>query len=228
MEDTYNIIPLGENCIIAEALKDLDLRKCSYPFDWITHKNYYTNTNIMYNCNVIEKLMSDKFEITDFLGNTFSKLHNNIWFPHDNESDVFDKYTRRFQRLRDDISTKTNVFVLLTRHFVIDENAFDKIILQILSYNKNNKIIFIHGSQHKYLDNVKYQNIVTHQHILYDITKSTPAMEYDYFYFRPMVKKYLYDVFVNLGFSAKKDDKLFRITYEEPKKRMQKKSLFFG
>ena len=65
--DKYNIIPMGDNCIVAETLRDIGLRKCSYPFDWISHMNYFTATNINYNFEIVEKLIHGKFLVKDFL-----------------------------------------------------------------------------------------------------------------------------------------------------------------
>jgi hypothetical protein len=214
--EQYNIIPLGDNCIIAESLKQLNIRKNSYPFDWITHIKYFSNTNIMYNFEILDKLMNGKFDIKDFLGNAFingSKFNNNnIWFPHDNEEnidEIYNKYKRRFERLHNDILTKENIFVLLTRHYIIDEKDFDKIVSQILSYNNANKIVFICGSKHNYLHNIKYKNVLAYQHIYYDIKKISNEMEYDTNYYRPMVRKYLYNLFLQLGFPVEKNDKMF-------------------
>ena len=43
----YNIIPIGDHCAISIILKDLNLRKCSYPFDWITKVDHLYDTNII-------------------------------------------------------------------------------------------------------------------------------------------------------------------------------------
>ena len=32
----YNIIPIGDHCSISIILQELNLRKQSYPFDWVT------------------------------------------------------------------------------------------------------------------------------------------------------------------------------------------------
>ena len=202
--EKYNIIPMGDNCIIAEVLKDLGIRKCSYPFDWITHVNYFKATNISYNFEIVEKLMQDNFNINDFLGNAFTngtKIYNNIWFPHDNEEnkeETMNKYKRRFERLREDIANKKNIFIFLTRHYVIKEPAFDKIVEQILSYNKDNKIIYIYGSAHDYMHKQKYKVSVAYQYLFYDVKKLTRDMKYDYEYYRPVVKTYISELFAKL------------------------------
>ena len=202
--DEYNIISMGDNCMVAEILKDLGMRKCSYPFDWITHVHYFTATNINYNFEMVDKLMQGNFDVNDFLGNALTsnpQCYNNIWFPHENEETVeetVNKYKRRFQRLREDISSKKNIFIFLTRHYVMEESAFDKIVEQVLSYNKNNKIIYIYGSAHDYMHKQKYKVCVAYQHLFYDVSKLTPAMEYDYNYYRPLVKTYISELFAFL------------------------------
>ena len=47
----YNIIPIGDHCAISIILKDLNLRKYSYPFDWITKVDHLYDTNIIYKWN---------------------------------------------------------------------------------------------------------------------------------------------------------------------------------
>ena len=200
----YNLIPMGDNCIVAEALRDLGLRQCSYPFDWISHVNYFTATNILYNFETVDKLMKNTFRLRDFLGDALqnkNKSYKNIWFPHDDETS-FEKYQRRFARLRADISSKKNIFIFLTRHYVMEEAAFDKIVAQVLSYNPDNKIVFIFGSAHRYLQKDKYKKCVAYQHLEYDVSKLNKEMEYDYNHYRPAVKNYLATLFAQIGYST--------------------------
>lgn len=201
--DEYNIIPMGDNCIVAETLKDLGLRKCSYPFDWISHVKYFTATNINYNFEIVEKLIQGTFLVKDFVGITqTNRVHKNIWFPHDNEATVeetMNKYERRFERLRADIVGKKNIFVFLTRHYIMEESAFDKIVAQVLSYNRENKIVYMYGSNHPYMHKAKYKMCVAYQHLEYDMSKLTPGMEYEYEYYRPWVKNYLSNLCKHIG-----------------------------
>lgn len=201
MQD-FNLIPMGDNCIIAETLKALNLRKCSYPFDWVSHKKYYSATNVMYNFSILDKLMSNTFDLQrDYLG-FGEKVHNNIWFPHDDEpcfADRVDKYNRRFARLQTNVATSRNIFIFLTRHYVIPEPEFVKIVTQVTKYNPDNKIIYICGSPHPYLHKPKYRKSVAFQYLHYDLTKVTSDMTYDTQYYRPLVKQYLNNLFASIG-----------------------------
>lgn len=198
----YNIIPMGDNCIIAEALKALNVRKCSYPFDWVSHKSYYRATNIMYNFNILDKLISDTFELQrDYIGNG-ENVYNNIWFPHDNETNLEDrinKYNRRFARLKNNVINSNNIFIFLTRQYVIPETEFAKIVKQVTSYNSENKIIFICGSPHPYLHKPIYRKTVAFQYLHYDMKKLTPKMTYDIQNYRTTVKNYLKNLFIKIG-----------------------------
>ena len=85
----YNIIPIGDHCAI--ILKELGLRKKSYPFDWNTNIEQLHDSNIIYNVNLISELKSENIEniVKKYIGNAFdtdNKINsiNNIWFPHDN------------------------------------------------------------------------------------------------------------------------------------------------
>lgn len=191
----YNIIPIGDHCVIAIILKELGLRKQSYPFDWITNKEQLYDTNIMHNIQIIDELAtSDNVNtiVRKYIGNAFTNNNinsvNNIWFPHDTERipDIFEKYKRRFIRLKQDLCKK-NVFIIVTRYYYIPQDTFRHILERLLIYNSNSIILFISGINHTYFENGKYAN-VTFKYIEYDISQ---FYDYDYSTFRPNVKKFL-------------------------------------
>ena len=196
MYSDYNIIPIGDHCAISMLLKELKLRKQSYPFDWVSTPNQPIDTNIIYNLKIISQLkMLDNVDdiIKTYIGDAFDndkKINsiNNIWFPHDstNKTETFEKYKRRFIRLKEDLSKK-NIFILLTRHYYIEKQVFEQISEQLLGYNSDSIILFISGTDHTYFDNIKYPNIIF-KHIEYDISK---FYNYDYTSFRPNIKIFL-------------------------------------
>lgn len=118
----YNIIPIGDHCSISIILNDLNLRKQSYPFDWVSNNEQLYDTNIIYNIEIINELNASdnvndivKKYIGDALDND-NKINsiNNIWFPHDNENknDNFEKYKRRFIRLKEDLNKKKFIYII--------------------------------------------------------------------------------------------------------------------
>jgi len=194
----YNIIPVGDHCAIPVILSELNLRKKSYPFDWVTNIVQVYDTNIIYNIQIITelKLSENVCDIVKkYIGNAFDNENinstNNIWFPHDTENItyVFEKYKRRFIRLKEDLNKK-NIFILLTRHYYIEEDIFQKIIEKLLSYNSDSIILFISGTNHKYFENNEYSNVIF-KYIEYDISK---FYDYDYTTFRPNIKTFLSDL----------------------------------
>lgn len=200
MEDLYNIIPIGDHCAISMILNDLNLRKTSYPFDWTSNREELHDTNIIHNVNAIFDLSFNTVPniVKKYIGDALTsdtKVNsiNNIWFPHEdgNTIDIFEKYERRFHRLHQDLSKK-NIFVLLTRHYYIDEDTFTRIMDILLSYNNNSVILFISGTDHTYFENTKYEKRVIFKHIYYDITKFS---HYDYHTFRPNIKSYFTTMF---------------------------------
>ena len=191
----YNIIPIGDHCAISLILKDLKLRTKSYPFDWVTNVDQINDTNIIYNVQIINELTSSdnvddivKKYIGDAFENTNINSINNITFPHDTENvaDIFEKYKRRFNRLKLDLSEK-NIFILLTRHYYIEKDIFQKISEQLLNYNPDSIILFISGTNHTYFENMESSNIIF-KYIEYDISK---YFDYDYSTFRPSIKLFL-------------------------------------
>jgi hypothetical protein len=191
----YNIIPLGDHCAISMILKELKLRVKSYPFDWVTHSDQLYNTNIMYNIYLLNELNStDNVEniVKKYIGNAFENNNinssNNILFPHESKNikSNFEKYERRFNRLKEDLHKK-NIFILLTRHYYIEEDIFQEIVKQLLNYNRESKILFISGTNHKYFENMNNDNVIF-KYIEYDISK---YYNYDYTSFRPNIKTFL-------------------------------------
>jgi hypothetical protein len=195
----YNIIPIGDHCAVPILLKELNLRCKSYPFDWVTKTEQLHDTNILYNIQLIDALCStdDIDSIVDmYIGDAFNSSNktntvNTIWFPHDTENvkEIFEKYKRRFIRLKQDLSNK-NIFILLTRHYYIDQDKFQEIKEKLLKYNSESIIVFISGTDHSYFEDMKYINVIF-KFINYDITK---FYNYDYTTFRPSIKRFLIEL----------------------------------
>jgi hypothetical protein len=179
------MISIGDHCIVPLLLKEMNLRKKSYPFDWTTHQEQLHDTNIMHNLSFIERLSHDSIDsiVQDYLGPDITNgYHGDIRFPHEvgTKEDITEKYKRRFERLRDAMQTK-QVYVMLTRHYYITEETMEN-IRKILLHDSI--LIFISGTDHPY---IHYPNVIF-KHIPYDISQ---FYEYDYTHFRPMVKDYL-------------------------------------
>jgi hypothetical protein len=197
----YDIIPIGDHCAISMILKELNIRQRSYPFDWVTNKEQVHDTNIIYNMQLIHELTtSDNVDdiVKKYIGDAFTNNNktnsiNNIWFPHESTNliETTEKYTRRFIRLKENVYKK-NMFIFLTRHYYIEEDIFQGIIKQLLSYNRDSIILFISGTNHKYFENMQCDNVIF-KHIEYDISK---VYAYDYSTFRPSMKTFLKELFM--------------------------------
>ena len=129
----YNIIPIGDHCVTSMILTELNIRKQSYPFDWVTKTDHVYDTNIIYNIQIISDLKtSDNVDniVQKYIGDAFDNNKtnnktnsiNNIWFPHDTENitDIFEKYKRRFIRLKLDLNKKSKTVKKTPKH----RNAF--------------------------------------------------------------------------------------------------------
>jgi hypothetical protein len=214
MNDTHNIISLGDNCAIPLILSDLCLRKKSYPFDWIAHKSLIYETNLIHNFNLVKELMTTgdvSTIVKNLVGDIFSPESktrinkNGIWFPHDHgtNDEIIEKYERRFTRMMTDIREKPAIFMMLIRHVVISQSVFDEMVRTLLSYNKDNKIIFVSGSDHHYMKHPKYKNAVLFKYIKFEVEKMDAEFSHESVFFRPEIKKFLYGVFSKLGYHPK-------------------------
>ena len=196
----YNCIPIGDHCVVAEALKEVGLRTASYPFDWVSYhsSNVVQQTNINYNMGLIKELMdtSDVQNIVkSYIGNAIENKEQyntatNILFPHESgtRDEIFEKYERRFQRLKTDIQTQPNLFIFISRSYLFEKTTLDQYIEMFCSYHPNNKLLFISGVDHPYLHNHSHGNSFEFKYIPYDHTR---FFSYDYSHFRPNIKRFL-------------------------------------
>jgi hypothetical protein len=186
-----NIIPIGDHCAISILLKELDLRKKSYPFDWTTHQEQVYNTNIMHNVDIIRKLNHDSIEniVNDYLGEDITTgKHGLLCFPHEvgTKQEITAKYERRFERLKQDLN-ETNMYIMLTRHYYINQPIFESIMETLLK--NDSTLLFISGTNHPYFETMQYKNVIF-KYIPYDISQ---FYDYDYSTFRPAIKDYLFN-----------------------------------
>ena len=208
MTTEYNLIPLGDHCAISEILRELELRKCSYPFDWIAKPGLIYNTNLPENIDLLMELMATnnvKQIVQKFVGNALkspNRISGEKWFPHETgtESEIIAKYERRFERLYTDIKEKQNIFIILTRHIVLPEPYFNFILQQLLAFNPRNKVLFISGSDHPYLKTPRYSESVIFKHIFYDLRTLDKDFTQDFNVFRPAIREYMRDLFRGMGY----------------------------
>ena len=214
MNSTHNIISLGDHCAIPIIMNEIGIRKKSYPFDWISHKSLIYETNLVHNFNLVKELMSTSDVpaiVKKLVGDVFSlesktRINKNgIWFPHEHgtNDEIIEKYEKRFTRMITDIREKPTIFMMLTRHVIINQSVFDEMVQTLLSYNKDNKIIFISGSDHSYMKDYKYHNAVLFKFIKFEVKKMDKDFSHEYVFFRPEIKKFLHDVFSKLGYLPK-------------------------
>jgi hypothetical protein len=198
---SWNFIPLGDHCASALILKELGLRKVSYPFDWITKREQVTDTNIFINLEILRRLTALNAEqiAREFIGNageseTRINVTNDLWFPHDEPDTIIEKYTRRFTRLYTDIHTheKKNMFIIVTRSFYIERAFLDELLLAIKAWGEENKLLFFSGAKHDYLEDPAYADTVIFKYRHYEIGK---IFGYDYSHFRPWMKEELTTMF---------------------------------
>ena len=193
---SYNIIPVGDHCATATILKDLNRRTCSYPFDWVADSRA-EHSCIHANLSMIQDLLHTDISaiVSQFLGDAVMEgakvnSHTHMLFQHEEGSieEVRAKYERRFERLLQDIQTKKNLFILLTRFHVIEKEQLDTFISRMRAYNPDNRFLVISGIEHPYLNDPIYQNGLTYKYIYYNPAKK---WDYDYSHFRPQIKQYL-------------------------------------
>lgn len=145
------IIPIGNHCWVAYNLKALGFRKQAYPFDWITSQpvdlfrlffDIITSENVFEFINIFFNM--DENEIIHMKYNNqyyFKNIKYNITFPHDDLSDIKEKYLRRFTRLKNIFFNSDILFIFAAR----SEN-FEKEILAFIE-----KVIKVKGNDNIHL-----------------------------------------------------------------------------
>lgn len=152
-----HIIPVGSHCHVASALRTIGVRKCSYPFDWITIKGNYVKGI----CRLLTTIINSDVEsfCTSFFNrecNTIKILPYNrqlffrndeydIEFPHDNLDDIVEKYQRRFQRLKDHILSQENLVLVCAFRWEEYDDELIELVELVRSYNPNTRMIAING-----------------------------------------------------------------------------------
>jgi hypothetical protein len=151
--------------------------------------------------------------VKKFLGNALqspNRVSGDKWFPHETgtNEEIIAKYERRFERLYTDVKEKQNIFIILTRHVVIPEPYLNYILNKILLLNPHNRILFISGSDHPYLNAYKYMDTVRFKHIFYDLKTLDKDFTQDFKVFRPAICEYMRELFSNMGYKVppKPDD----------------------
>jgi|688.fasta_scaffold559854_1 hypothetical protein len=200
-----NIIPLGDNCAISIILKELGLRKKSYPFDWISHVGSSPAHSILeqniklflelLELGDIENITNKLVGITGITGDCIdehNKINGDVIFPHERGSreEIRNKYMRRLQRLYDDVVSdkhNNNLFIMITRCCLVDDKLTNDLYDKIININANNKLIFVSGIEQPSM-NISHGINLNYKYIFYDESK---GWEPDNSIFRPQLKEFL-------------------------------------
>jgi hypothetical protein len=223
MDITY--ISLGVQCTIPLFLKNNNLRKEAYPFDWMI-----SNPKYIYEMLV---LLLDNCNITDLVINHFfycplkancAKIENytidkngfalfnpkyNVVFPHDEyNNDTIQKYIRRLERLKNIILNDNKIihFIYISQsslelgNFKINDTS---VIDDVYTYiNKIHDLISNYRKNFKIIifDTIQNDNTIINKNIeLYKLDKCDSWIE-----LIPQVEKYISNITKNsFTFSTK-------------------------
>jgi hypothetical protein len=175
---------LGPHCHSSYLLKSNNLKKASYPFDWI-----FTNHSI------IQKIVDNNF--IDFLNKEYyininnkkcgHKLYHDTMFWHHNpllnnaDYQYFNRCTSRFQNML--LSDEEKLFIYLVKDVKeIDENLFENNI-QLLSnclrkHTNNFRILAIVIYPNKEKNNYKFVTIENVDFLYVDVLSSSNGIQF--------------------------------------------------
>lgn len=148
-----HFISLGGNCYVAEDLKKLGLRDCSYPLDWcfsddfsgiisaitLKFENFVSKDFLLQHDSHRSRYYNEKYKLSFY--HDFTK-----YLPLNKQiEDVAAKYSRRITRFFKDISEPTVFF-----RYIISKNYYDYIFHEhknidalLKSFCSDNRIIYL-------------------------------------------------------------------------------------
>lgn len=150
---TDNIISLGHFCSPALELRDLGIRKASYPFDWLVTPDTEVVIKLIENGFEGFLLKENMYQIIEY-PMRYRDIKCNIDFYHDfsilqafekQYEEVFKKYERRIKRFYNDIAKPTLFlrYISCQRDMEYVSKNYDYINSVIKKYSVNNHILFI-------------------------------------------------------------------------------------
>lgn len=193
------IIPIGDNCLPAFILKELNLRKASYPFDWVYSKQEFFPIA----ADIIINKYKNFFNLCDLKCMYIDNKHNNLVYINKKTKLVFmhdfivgqyfiiqyfallKKYMRRIKKVKKTLSKEKILLLNIQQNKTEDKVLVEKLKQIRKVYNNNN------------IDLLVLQN---------DNTKD--EKEYEVQILTPDIKKILYNNDEN--FSPVKDEPWFR------------------
>lgn len=176
------IFSIGENCFTAYILSGNNLRRESFPFDWVTPL-HSTNINIIKNLEIIKNRFSNYFNKEDlklvFKGDdshdTYFNHNTCLYYPHDFNCNVefdidyienFNKYSKRINRLIKKLESNEKILMVYIEHYRLENDFIDinTIINHIYDIRKlyNNNNIYLLYIKHSYYINdekIYFKNI---------------------------------------------------------------------
>lgn len=148
-----HFVSLGANCYVAQDLKSLGLRNCSYPFDWLFTDDFSGVISAIEN-DYIDVLSYDVlYQHQDHRARYYNDKYCFSFF-HDFSkyqslkkqiSSVQTKYNRRISRFKKDICEPTVFFryIISKKDVEFITDNYEKIDSLIKSFCSSNKIIYI-------------------------------------------------------------------------------------
>jgi hypothetical protein len=162
------ILPIGNNCVIAQTLKDTNLRKWSYPYDWILCD---LKNSIELLLKVL-KMPDEEFPgfFKDFFSREGNKTHilqyNNaeiftnvkygMSFPHDTIPELYEKYLRRFKRMKDNFYSSKHVLIVFGSRWENNETELLSLYDSLLEIKKDINFLVFNAISNTLLLESKY------------------------------------------------------------------------
>jgi len=183
--------------LTAAILRDLNIRKFSYPFDWCSSNSQLYDTNLDIIVDIIKRRLkggeNDRDLMVEMIGSNLENgelnKENNLIFPGDKNqalNEVYDKYIRRFERMIEHITSREKcLYIFVNRYADISDTKIKELSDMLLEYNSESKLILFLGKEHKHFNDISKS--IIYKYIPYDPTQ---FYEYDYSHFRPAMTEY--------------------------------------
>jgi hypothetical protein len=201
------ILPIGNSCVIAKSLKDTNLRKFAYPYDWIM-------CDLKNSIDLLLKVlkMQDE-EFPNFFKEFFNRDDNTTYiqkynnaeiftnvkygmsFPHDSMCELYEKYLRRFLRMKENFYSSENVLLVFGSRWTKHENELLLLCDALLDLKKDIKFLVFNGFSNTFILESKYIDNFIIKHIDYkEEYVANDNWHHDTIYRKEMSKLILEDI----------------------------------
>ena len=156
------ILPIGNNCNIATALKNIKKRNYSYPLDWILVSDHClcnflvsllqlkTEKDVDTYCDIFFNIADNRVYLNDQNTEIFVNKEFEVTFLHDLIPTIKEKYKRRIKRMIKHFYEANRVDLIFASRWTRSDQTLLDIITNLSKLRSNIYLHAINGFEYEY------------------------------------------------------------------------------